>query len=395
MSTAEKRSFDTIAVKTNTGIPSSPRPLSLPIYHAVNFEFPTSPGLGKDFNEGSPWVYQRFGHPNARAAAEKIAALEGAEAALVFSSGMGAISTTILTLAGKSGSHILAQREIFAQTYSLLEEVMRPLGVHTDYCAMDSESEVQKLLKANTSFIYLESPSNPLIKLVDIESIAGVARKAGIPVLIDSTFASPCLQTPLKHGADLVLHSATKFLGGHSDVMCGAVAGSNAFISRIEQTQMLVGNVLDPNAAWLLLRGIKTLPLRVRRQADSALAIANRLSSHPAVARINYPFLKTSPYFAIAQKQMLGGGGVLSFELKGGKPYADRFVAALRLISIATSLGGVETVIEIPKDLDFSEEELGTSAKRTGIGDGLIRLSVGTEDLSDLLADIDRGLAAI
>jgi cystathionine beta-lyase/cystathionine gamma-synthase len=383
--------LQTRAAKTYLDTEKKVRPLSLPIYQAVNFQAASSAGMGDDFRNGTDNVYQRFGHPNSSAAGERIAALEGAEAGLVFSSGMGAISTTLMALAGHAGAHVVAQREIFAQTFTFLDGTLRGLGVETTFVPADELHGVAKYIRGNTALIYIESPSNPLLKVVDIEAAARVAREHNIPLLIDSTFASPWLQNPIAHGADVVLHSATKFLGGHSDVQCGAVVSTRERIARIKQMQILLGSVLDPHASWLLLRGIKTLGLRVQRQADSALRIAEYLSKHPAVSRVSYPFLPGSRTHELARKQMRGGGGVLSFELKGGREVARKFADELELIVIATSLGGVESIIEIPADLDFSEDEFG-EATHTGISPGLIRLSVGVEDVEDLLADIENAL---
>jgi cystathionine beta-lyase/cystathionine gamma-synthase len=387
--------LQTQAVKTYLDGRKKQRPLSIPIHQVVNFEAESSIRLGDDFRNGSELVYQRFGHPTSSAAAEKIAILEGAEAGLVFSSGMGAISTTLLALIGSTEAHIVAQREIFAQTFTFLDETLRSLGVETTFVDIGNLIQLRDALRPNTRFVYIESPSNPLLRVADIRAVSAIGKERNVPVLIDSTFASPYLQNPIAHGASVVLHSATKFLGGHSDVMCGAAAGGRELIARIAQMQILLGTILDPHATWLLLRGIKTLGVRVQRQSDSALAIAKLLQEHHAVANVSYPYLESSPFYATATKQMRGGGGVLSFQFKAGIAAAREFVDALQLISVATSLGGVETVIEIPGDLDFSEDELGDAAQSTGIAPGLIRLSIGIEDLEDLTEEILRGLRAV
>jgi cystathionine beta-lyase/cystathionine gamma-synthase len=393
--TLPKWKVQTRAAKTYLDVKKEARPLSIPIYQAVNFQAASSAALGQDFRDGSDQVYLRFGHPNATAAGAKIAALEGAEAGLVFSSGMGAISTVLMALAGHAGAHVVAQREIFAQTFTFLNETLRGLGVETTFVRADELHGLAQYVRANTALIYIESPSNPLLKVADIAAAAGVAKRHNIPLLIDGTFASPFLQNPIVHGASIVLHSATKFLAGHSDVMCGAAAGSRELMAKVFQMQMLLGTVLDPHAAWLLLRGIKTLGLRVQRQADTALQVARLLRSHATISCVSYPFLEGSGSYSIARKQMSGGGGVLSFELKGGHAAATKFSDALQLISIATSLGGVETVIEIPGDLDFSADELGDAAQKTGISPGLIRLSIGVEDPGDLCADIEQALSKL
>jgi len=387
--------LQTKATKTYTDGLRKQRPLSIPIQRAVIFEAESSRQLGRDFRSGSDLVYQRFGHPTSRAAAEKIALLEGAEAALVFGSGMGAISTALLALAGSAGAHIVAQREIFAQTFTFLNEPLRELGVETTFVNVVDMTELRSKIRPTTKLVYIESPSNPLLRVVDIAAICAIAHEQKIPVLIDGTFASPYLQNPLALGASVVVHSATKFLAGHSDVMCGAAAGSHELIAKIANMQKLLGTVLDPHASWLLLRGIKSLGVRVQRQADSALAIARFLKAQKEIEEVNYPYLEGSHNYEIATKQMRGGGGVLSFQFKRGFEAATKFVDALQLIPVATSLGGVESVIEIPFDIDWGEDQLGAAAHNTGISAGLIRLSVGIEDLADLLDDLRRGLEAL
>jgi cystathionine beta-lyase/cystathionine gamma-synthase len=387
--------LQTTAVRTYHDKAKQPRPLSIPILQAVNFEAESSVQLGRDFKNGSAYVYQRFGHPTSQAAGEKIALLEGAEAGAVFSSGMGAISTTLLALIAENGAHVVAQRQIFAQTFTFLDSALRHFGVETTFVDVRDEVALRAVFRTNTRLLYIESPSNPLLNVVDIRRAAAIAHEHGALLLIDSTFASPFLQNPLALGADVVLHSATKFLAGHSDVMCGAVAGPAALIRRIEQMQVLLGTILDPHSCWLLLRGIKTIGVRVQRQAENALALARFLQRQAAVESVEYPWLESSPSFGVAAKQMRGGGGVLTFTLKGGVEAAHQFSDALELISIATSLGGVESVIEIPSDLDFSHDELGDAANQTGIPVGLIRLSVGIEDIGDLLRDVEHALAAV
>ena len=236
--------------------------------------------------------------------------------------------------------------------------------------------------------IYVETPSNPLLDIVDIAAIAQ-EKRPGIELYVDGTFGSPALQTPIALGATLALHSATKYLGGHSDVMGGVASGRRELIAHIREMQILLGTVMDPHAAWLLMRGIRTLGVRVRRQAETALALARKLSTHGAVASVSYPFLESDEGYAIASRQMRGGGGVVSFVVKGGVSAARRFADRLALIPIATSLGGVETIVELPYDLDFGEGELGPEGEKLG---GTIRMSVGLEELDDLWADLSQAL---
>ena len=368
-------------------------PLSAPLLQTVTFQAASSKELGDMFKAATPSVYTRFGHPTLAAAGEKIAALEGAEAGLVFSSGMAAISTSLLAVL-RPGDHVVAQREIFGQTFTFLDRTLREFGVVTDFVPAHDAAGFERALRHNTRLVYIETPSNPLLRVADIAEKARLAHSVNALLFVDGTFASPVLQNPLFLGADLVLHSATKFLAGHSDVLCGAAAGSRVLLARIREMQVQLGGVMDPHAAWLLLRGIKTLEVRVMRQCATALRIAELLAARDEVSAVLYPWLESSPGSDIARRQMRAGGGVISFEMAGGLHAARAFVDALEIIPIATSLGGVESLIEIPYDLDFSEEELGDAAQHTGIAPGLIRLSVGIETPEDLLADIERGLQA-
>jgi methionine-gamma-lyase len=385
--------FHTLAVRTHSDGKRESRPLSEPIFQGTNWQAGTSRELGRLFRERSTRFYTRFGHPTLAAVARKVAELEGAEDALVFASGMGAITTSLLAVL-RSGDHVVCQRNIFAQTFTFLDKPARAWGVETDFVDATRPAEVAAAVRPNTSLIYVETPSNPLLDVVDVRAVAEIARARGAGLFVDGTFASPYLQRPLELGATLSVHSGTKYLAGHHDVLCGAVAGSREIVARIRATQELLGNIMDPHAAWLLLRGLKTLGLRVQRQCDTALEVARFLHGREGVVAVHYPWLKQSPSHTLARRQMRGGGGIVSFEVQGGLTGARAFLDALETIPIASSLGGVESVIEIPWDLDFGEDELGDAAKETGIRPGLIRLSVGIEDAPDLLADLERGLAA-
>jgi len=391
---APRKGFDTRAAHTYLDGKRQSRPLSPPIVRATTYQAETSEVQGRLLRDGADTLYTRMGNPTLTAAAAKVADLENAERALVFGSGMGAITTTLLTFL-VSGDHVVAQREIFAQTYTFLDRKARALGIETTFVDSTRAGEIAAAIRPETKLIYIETPSNPLLQIVDIRAVAEIARERDLLLLVDSTFASPVLQNPLDLGADLVLHSGTKYLGGHSDVLCGAVAGADALVGPIRETQILLGTILDPQAAWLLLRGMKTLGVRVRRQCDNALAVARFLAGRQGVLAVHYPGLEGSPYHDLARAQMRGGGGVLSFEVEGGLKAARRLVDALRLIPVATSLGGVETVIEIPAELDFGADELGEDAGREDIRPGLIRLSAGIEDVDDLLTDLERGLGAL
>jgi cystathionine beta-lyase/cystathionine gamma-synthase len=362
-------------------------PLSEPIVLATTYAAPSAERHRELFQDGSTTFYRRFGNPTAASAASLIADLEGAEAGIVFGSGMGAISTSLLAIL-RAGDHVIASREIFAQTRTILDTVLRGYGVETEFVDARVATNVTSKIRPNTKLIYVETPSNPLLTIVDIAAIAKATRP-GIELYVDGTFGSPALQSPIALGATLALHSATKFLGGHSDVMGGVASGRRELIAHIREMQILLGTVMDPHAAWLLIRGIRTLGVRVRRQAEAALALARKLSTHPGVESVSYPFLETDAGYPIASRQMKGGGGVVSFVVKGGVSTARRFADRLELIPIATSLGGVETIVELPYDLDFGEGQPGPDAERLG---GTIRMSVGLEDVDDLWADLSQAL---
>jgi len=305
---------------------------------------------------------------------------------------MAAITTSLLALLRK-GDAVLAPTHLFAQTRIFMSTVLENCGVETSFVEMENLPALERAVEETPrlKLIYIETPSNPSLRITDIEAVVATASPRGILVVADNTLASPYNQRPLALGVDLVVHSATKYLNGHHDVMCGAVVGSRAIVDRIEAMRELVGTVLDPQAAWLLLRGMKTMGLRLERQNSSALEIARYLKTHSAVRRVAYPFLEGSAGYAIARSQMRGGGGLVSFELGQGLRGARCFLDHLQLIAVATSLGGLNSVAEIPGDLDFSEKELGEAALERNAA---IRLSVGIEEVEDLRRDIARALEA-
>ncbi|HEY7160430.1 MAG TPA: aminotransferase class I/II-fold pyridoxal phosphate-dependent enzyme [Acidobacteriota bacterium] len=386
--------FHTRAAKTYLDGKKVRRPLTIPITQGNIFQIESSEMLGKLFKEGADEVYTRFGNPTLTAACDKCAALEEADAGLVFSSGMGAISTSLLTVL-RSGDHVVTQQNIFAQTFTFLTTVGKSLGIESTFVNAENPENVRRAIRPSTKLIYIETPSNPLLQIVDIRAIVAIAKESNLPVFVDNTFATPYVQKPITLGADLVLHSGSKYFAGHNDLMCGIAAGKASLIKRIRQMQILLGNILDPHAAWVLLRGIKTLAVRVQRQSENAFALARFLESQKKIAHLNYPLLENSPQFQVARSQMSCGGGMISFEPSGGVEASRAFLNALELIAVTTSLGGVESVIEIPSYLDFSSDEIGEGMKQMAISPGLIRLSVGIEDIEDLKSDLQRGLEAI
>ena len=336
--------------------------------------------------------YTRYGNPTHAHAEAILAALEGAVAALLLASGMGAISTTVLALVG-AGDHVVLQENHYAGTTALGRDLLPRFGVEVTTVDQRDADAFARALRPNTRLVVLESPSNPLLRLTDLRAVAAHARAAGALTLVDNTFATPLGQRPLALGVDLVAHSATKFLGGHSDLTAGAVAGPRALIERVWKTSIELGAVLGPFDAWLLLRGLRTLEARVERHDRNALAVARLLEAHPHVRRVHYPWLESHPQHALARAQMRGGGGVVAVELEGGFAAAERFVASLRLFARAPSVGGVESLVVHPAAMlagTMTQEQFAA----VGVTPDLVRLSVGIEDERDLLADLRAALDA-
>jgi cystathionine gamma-synthase len=322
-----------------------------------------------------------------------IAELEGAERALLFASGMSALTTTILALV-KSGDHIVAQRDIYGGVTKFLTQWLPKMGVETTLVDTTDYEQHARAIQPNTKLMHLESPTNPTLRVVDLKRVSTLAKEHNVITLIDSTFSTPINCRPIEHGIDLVMHSGTKYFSGHSDLICGIVAGRKDSIAAIHSTRTTLGCNMDPHAAWLLLRGMRTLAVRVQRQNENALRIAQFLATHPKVRSVSYPFLEGHPQRALAMEQMRGGGGVLSFEVDGTGGDARRFAEALQLFTLAPSLGGVDSLVTIPVITSHAmihpEER-----RKMGVTDQLVRLAVGIENVDDLIADLDRALAVV
>ncbi|WP_374653509.1 PLP-dependent aspartate aminotransferase family protein [Dongia sp.] len=353
----------------------------------------------EDFDEMSNTArhnrnYTRDGNPNFSRVESIIAALEGAEAAQLVASGMAAVSSTVLTLVGK-GDHVVAQKSHYMGTSQLFSTVLPKFGVEVTLVDQVDPEAFSRALKPTTKLIYVETPTNPLMTLVDLAAIASLARAKGITTVCDSTIATPINQKTIQIGIDLSIHSATKFLGGHHDLMGGVVTGAKDLIERIWHSTVVFGPTPDPFSAWLLLRGLRTLPLRVREHNRNALKVAEFLESHAAVRVANYPGLPSHPQHALATRQMSGGyGGLMSFELKGGFSAAQKFINAMELPRRAVSFGGYETLATQPAAMwkgAVGEQK----AIEAGIPLGLIRLSVGLEASEDLVADLDHALGQV
>lgn len=339
--------------------------------------------------------YTRYGNPTITAAERKMAALEGTEDAVLFSSGIGAIAVALLTVLS-SGDHLVATEDLYGGTLALFRSVLPARGIEVSFVPTGLRPDFEPALRPNTRLLYVESPTNPLVKVVDLAGVAGFARSRGLLSAIDSTFASPILQNPGDLGFDLVLHSATKYLNGHADVTAGFACASSELAARIRTQRKMTGAVLDPHAAWLLTRGMKTLPLRMRAQCANAAALAEFLSRHPAVAKVHYPGLASNPGHELARRQMRAFGAMLAFDLKGGRAAARGFVEKLRLIPLATSLGSVESTVDLPAITSHAPSMIDPAKREAlGITEGTVRLSVGCEDVEDLQADLASALAPL
>jgi cystathionine beta-lyase/cystathionine gamma-synthase len=306
---------------------------------------------------------------------------------------MGAVTTTILALL-KAGDHIVAQRDIYGGVTKFLSQWLPKLGIETTFVDTTDYDQHARAIRPNTKMLYLESPTNPALRIVDMKKTAALARKHGLISMIDSTFGTPINQRPAEYGMDLVMHSGTKYLSGHADLTCGVVCGRRELIDQIDDTRKTLGNCMDPHAAWLLIRGLKTLAVRVARHNENAMRVAEFLENHAKVRRVHYPFLKSHPQHAIAREQMSGGSGMVTFEVEGSGEDARRVSEAMRLFTLATSLGGVESLVSIPvltSHAMISAEQ----RQKMGVTEQMVRLSVGIENVDDLIADLDQAMQVV
>jgi methionine-gamma-lyase len=372
--------------KRGRGAPVAPE-----IVRSSTFTFSSTAEM-KRWAEGksSAYIYTRYGNPTLAIAEAKIAVLEGAEAAVVAASGMAAISSSLLAALG-AGDEVISTAQLYGGTYRLMRDVFPRMGIRVRHVESDLAG-VEDFVTPHTRVLYVETPTNPSLRLVNLRRAVELARDFKLVSIVDNTFASPALQKPLSVGFDMVVHSATKYLGGHSDLIAGAVAGSAEWIKRVHKYIIYLGGCMDPAGAYLLNRGIKTLDVRIHRQCANAMAIAKFLERHPKVARVHYPGLSSHPDHRLARRQMKGFGGMLSFDLKGGLAAARRFCDRVQVFLLAASLGGVESLVVLPvysSHYRLSPEEL----RRAGVEPGTVRVSVGLEDPSDLIEDIRQALA--
>lgn len=366
-------------------------PVGTTIARTANFTFESTEEM-KRWAEGksSAYIYTRYGNPTLTVAEKKLAALEGAEAAIVTASGMAAISSALLAVL-KAGDEVISTRQTYGGTYRLMRDNFPRFGIVVRHVETDLGG-IQQLVNPRTKALYIETPTNPTLRLVDLQKAVAFAKEWGLISLIDNTFASPVLQKPIQLGFNVVLHSATKYLSGHSDLIAGAAAGSRAIINEVRHNIINLGGSMDPEAAYLLIRGMKTLGVRMERQCETAMKIAKYLAKHPKVAKVHYPGLASHPDHKLAKRQMKGFGAMLAFDLKGGLSAARRFCDRVRIFLLAASLGAVESLVVLPiytSHYNMSEAEL----RAAGVGAGTVRVSVGLEDPEDLIEDLRQALA--
>jgi len=381
----EKLGLGTLAIHAGQTPDPSTGAIMTPIY-ATSTYVQESPGKHKGFE------YSRTQNPTRMAYERCVAALEGGTAGFAFASGLAAAATVLDLL--DSGSHVIAMDDLYGGSYRLFERVRRrSAGLDFSFIDLNDMAALKAALKPNTRLIWAETPTNPMLKLVDLAKVSAFARKHGLLLVADNTFCSPMLQRPLEHGADIVLHSATKYLNGHSDMVGGiVVAGTEEMAEQMAFLQNSVGAVGGPFDSFLAMRGLKTLHLRMKAHCESAMDLARWLERHPQIERVIYPGLKSHPQHALAKRQMDGFGGIISVEVKGGLRKARRALERCHLFALAESLGGVESLIEHPAIMTHASVPA-ANRKRLGISDGLIRLSVGVEDIEDLRSELQMALS--
>ena len=386
-----KRRPETAAVRGGSDLERKNGPVAPEIYQTSTFEVTDNEEQIRVTTTDR--YYTRWGNPTITLAEQTVAALEGTESALVFASGMGAITTTILSLL-KAGDHIVAQRDLYGGVTKFFTEWLPKLGIETTLVDTAEYEQHARAMRPSTKLLYLESPTNPSLRIVDMKKMAALAKGHGLISMIDSTFGTPINQHPAEYGIDLVMHSGTKYLSGHADLTCGVISGRRELIEQIGESRKTLGNCMDPHAAWLLIRGLKTLAVRVARQNENALRVAEFLEQHAKVRRVHYPFLKSHPQYAIAREQMSGGSGMVTFEVEGSGDDARRVSEAMRLFTLATSLGGVESLVSIPV---LTSHAMISAEQRAemGVTEQMVRLSVGIESVEDQIEDLERALQAV
>jgi len=375
--------FETVAIHAGDRPDSKFGAISVPIYQTSNFAF-------EDVGKTGGYDYSRSGNPTRKVLEDTIAQLEGGKAGFAFATGMAAEATVIHLL--KAGDHVISGDDIYGGTYRLFQDVMTGFGIEFTFLRMDQKRRIEEAIKPNTSMLWLETPSNPLLNIIDVEMVANIAKEHNLITVIDNTFATPYFLRPIDYGIDLVVHSTTKYLNGHCDVVGGAVVTtSDELTQRVQFLLNSMGTCASPFACWLVLRGIETLAVRMKQHEENARGVANFLNGHSSVRRVFYPGLESHPGHEIARRQMKGFGGVVSFEVEGGIKSASTFLKKLKIFALAESLGGVVSLAEHPATMSHVSMPK-DHREKVGITDGLIRLSVGLENIGDLLDDLKQAL---
>jgi methionine-gamma-lyase len=368
---------------------------TVPVYQTSTFKFRNADHGAACFSgEDDGFIYTRIGNPTIAALEQAVANLEGGFAGIATSSGMAAITTVYMAFLGK-GKHIVSHNALYGPSRSVMENLFSRFGVEYSYVDATDAENVRKAIRPETTLIFTETPANPTIGISDLKALAAIAREAGVPLVVDNTFCSPYLQRPIGFGADVVIHSMTKFLNGHADIVAGMIVSADEkYHKMIRPVMVNMGCNMDPHQAYMVHRGLKTLGLRIERSQSSAIKIAEYLENHPKVSWVKYPGLRSHPQYELAQKQMKGPGAMLSFELKGGLEAGKRMMNSVKLVLLAVSLGGVESLIQHPASMTHSKL---SHEKKTesGITDGLVRLSVGIEDVEDIIADLEQALEKV
>jgi methionine-gamma-lyase len=389
-----KQGFATRAVHAGQHPDPYTGSVSVPIYETSTFVFKTAEqGAARFAGTEEGFIYTRLGNPTVKALERNLADLENGEDARACSSGMAAINTTVTAMA-KKGDHVVSTDCLYGGTAKLFLDILPKFGIETTLVDSSDPKQVEAAIQENTRLIYIETPANPTLKMTDIRAVARVAQKRNVITVVDNTFMSPYFQRPLELGANIVIHSLTKYLSGHSDVIGGIIISSKSLLKTIDPILKNNGSTLAPFEAWLTLRGIKTLPLRMEKHNDNALKIAGFLERHPKIEKVHYPGLESHPQHELAKKQMSGFGGVICFEVKGGLEAGVKLMNSVKLCALAVSLGAVETLIEHPASMTHAvvpkEERL-----KAGITDSLVRLSVGIENVEDIAQDLEQALENI
>jgi methionine-gamma-lyase len=391
----EKRNFSTICIHGAGGADQATGAISTPIYQSSTFAF-------RDVKEGAEifagerqgYFYTRLGNPTHAALEREMAFLEGGEQAIALGSGMAAISTTILTLA-KSGENIVSSDTVYGGTHDLYTEMLSRLGIEVREVNALIPKNIDDAIDDKTRMVLIETPANPTLTIINIRECAKICKMHGIPLVVDNTFATPFYQRPIEQGADIVVHSATKYIGGHGDTVGGIIVGAEDFIEEARNRVVKdLGGIISPFNAWLLLRGLKTLPVRMERHSENGMQIAQYLEGHPKVDRVWYPGLRSHPHHELAVEQQSGFGGMIAFEVRGGKEAGEILLNSVKLIILSVSLGDVDTLIEHPASMTHSTYSEG-DLKKIGVTGGFIRLSVGLEDVDDLIDDLSRAFKKI